>query len=455
MEQIINSQRDFFQTNATKDFNFRIQQLRKLETVLKKNEALLDAAIYSDFNKSSFENYATELGIVYHDINLACKKLKRWGRIKRVKTNMLNFPARSYIVPEPLGVSLIIGAWNYPYQLSLSPAIASIAAGNTIVLKPSELPSETSKILAKIVNDNFEANFFRIIEGGIKKTTALLNQQFDKIFFTGSVAVGKIVYQAAAKNLTPVTLELGGKSPAIFDEKCNLKISVKRLIWAKFLNAGQTCIAPDYVFIHEKIKEDFLKQVKIEIEKSNFSVENKNYVQIINKKNMQRLIDLIDQDKVYLGGDFNMRKRHISPTVMTNITFEDAVMKDEIFGPILPIISYANLDEVILKIKSRPKPLSCYVFTKNKKNKWRILNEISFGGGAVNDAIMHISNSSLPFGGVGESGIGSYHGENGFKTFSHYKGILDKSTWIEPNIKYSPLTSTKLKLIKLLFKQWF
>lgn len=452
MLDIIQSQRFFFAEKKTRDLNFRITQLRKLKNILKENEPALDAAIYTDFKKSSFENYNTELGILYHDISLACKKLKKWARVKRVGTNIANLPARSYIVPEPLGVSLIIGAWNYPYLLSLAPLIAAIAAGNTVILKPSELSKETSKLMALLLNANFDPAFIKVVEGGVKETTALLNQKFDKIFFTGSVSVGKIVYQAAAKHLTPVTLELGGKSPAIFDENCNLNISTKRLVWAKFLNAGQTCIAPDYIFVHKNIKDDFLKQLEEEIKRSNFSVKNGNYVQIINKKNVERLIALIDPEKVHIGGDYDIKKRHISPTVLTDVTFEDTIMKDEIFGPILPIIEYNRLDEAITLINTRSKPLACYLFTNDKETKSKILNEISFGGGAVNDAAMHFSNNNLPFGGVGESGIGSYHGEAGFKTFSHFKGVLDKKTWIEPNLKYYPITNLKAKIIKFLLK---
>lgn len=449
---LVKTQKDYFSSRGTLNVDFRIKQLRKLERILNENEGLLDQAIFKDFGKSSFENFATELGLIYHDIDTTCRNLKKWAKIKRVNTNVANLPGRSYVIPEPLGVSLVIGAWNYPYQLSLCPAIAAIGAGNTVVLKPSELSVHTSALMASLINDNFDSAFFRVVEGGVEETTELLSQKFDKIFFTGSTAVGKIVYQAAAKNLTPVTLELGGKSPAIIDEKCDLKIAVKRLVWAKFINSGQTCIAPDYVFVHKSIKEDFLDLVSKEIAKSNYAVENHNYVQIINQRNMDRLLKLIDKDKVFLGGDYNKDKRHISPTVMVDVDFDDAVMKEEIFGPIMPVMDYDNIEDVISKVKSRPKPLSCYVFTGSKKNKWKILNEISFGGGGVNDAVMHISNSKLPFGGVGDSGMGSYHGEHGFKAFSHFKSILQKPNWIEPNLKYFPLTDLKLKLIKLVLK---
>lgn len=450
MEEIVEAQKQFFNSNTTKDIAFRIGQLQKLETILRANEELLHQAIYKDFKKSAFENYTTEISLLYHDIKEAIKRVKKWSAKKRVRTNLANLPGKSYIIPEPLGVSLIIGAWNYPYQLSLAPAIAAIAAGNTVIIKPSELPINTSKAMAKLINENFDPNFFKVIEGGVAETTDLLNQKFDKIFFTGSVPVGKIVYQAAAKKLIPVTLELGGKSPAIITANCDLKISVKRLIWAKYLNAGQTCIAPDYVVVHEKVKEEFLKLAKKEIAQSKFLIEEDNYVQIINDKNLQRLIALIDKDKIYTGGEYDLENRIMEPTILTNITFEDKVMQDEIFGPILPVLEYNDLNKIIQEIKARPKPLSCYVFTSDKKIKRKILDEISFGGGAINDAVMHIANSNMGFGGVGESGIGSYHGEYGFRAFSHYKGILEKPTWIEPNFKYHPHTKSKLKWIKWL-----
>ena len=450
MQELVEAQKKFFNTNATKGIAFRIDQLKKLENLLRENEELLHQAIYEDFKKSSFENYTAEISLLYHDIKEAVKNVRKWSSKKRVATNLANLPAKSYIIPEPLGTSLIIGAWNYPYQLSLAPAIAAIAAGNTVILKPSELPINTSNAMAKLINENFDPGFFRVVEGGVAETTALLDQRFDKIFFTGSIAVGKIVYQAAAKNLVPVTLELGGKSPAIITENCDLKMTVKRLIWGKFLNAGQTCIAPDYVMVHTAIKDRFLEMAKNEIEASRFEVEEDNYVQIINEAHMHRLIDLIDVHKVFVGGKYNLEARIIEPTILKDVSFDDKIMKDEIFGPILPVINYGNLDTAIAQIKSMPKPLACYVFTKDKQVKQKILNEIPFGGGAINDTIMHIANSNLGFGGVGDSGIGSYHGEHGFRTFSHYKGILEKATWIEPELKYYPHTKTKLKWIKRL-----
>ncbi len=452
MRQLIDKQRAFFNTQDTKSISFRKEQLSKLDRVLKSNEALLYESIYKDFKKSEFDTYTTELGLLYLDIKEAKRSLKHWGRVKRVGTNFLNFPAKSYIIPEPLGVSLVIGAWNYPYLLSLAPVVAAIAAGCTIILKPSELPKHTSNALAKLISENFDEAYFKVIEGGITETTELLAQKFDKIFFTGSTTVGKIVYKAAAENLTSVTLELGGKSPAIVASDCNLKMTVKRLVWAKFLNAGQTCISPDYILVHKSIEDKFIQLCKEEIEASKFSFENGNYVQIINDRNFVRLKSLIDNDKLYYGGETNAELREIAPTILKNVTFLDAVMKEEIFGPILPVISFDNLEDAINDVNRLEKPLSCYVFTTSIKTRKRVLNNISFGGGGVNEAVMHITNPKLPFGGVGRSGIGTYHGEEGFKTFSHFKSVIDKPTWFELNLKYYPHSKTKLWWIKQFFR---
>ncbi|KMQ65315.1 aldehyde dehydrogenase [Chryseobacterium sp. FH2] len=450
IEKIVTDQRAYFSNEATKPIDFRVQQLKKLKSLLKAHEQEMIEGIYLDFKKSEFDAYTNEIALLYSDIDEAIRKIKRWAKVRRVSTNMVNFPAKSYIIPEPLGVSLIIGAWNYPYQLSFAPMIPAIAAGCTVVLKPSELPSNTSRIMAKIINENFDPKYIAVVEGGVSETTALLEQKFDKIFFTGSVPIGKIVYQAAAKHLTPVTLELGGKSPAFITEKVNMKMAVKRLVWAKFLNAGQTCIAPDYILVHRSVKQQFLDALIAEINANEFSFEAGTYTQIINDKNMERVAELIDPAKVYHGGKVNRENRYIEPTVMTDVDFNDKVMQEEIFGPILPVIEYDNLSEAIGWVKDRPRPLSCYVFTEDKAIKNRVLSEISFGGGAVNDGIMHISNPNLPFGGVGDSGIGSYHSEAGFKAFTHYKCILDKPTWIEFPLKYYPHTPFKFKWIKRL-----
>lgn len=450
MEQYIQAQRQFFYTNATKSIDFRKKQLNKLKDVLKSHEDEMAEAIFKDFKKSAFDCYTNELGLLYLDIKEAINKLNKWSSPQPMSTNLINFPSKNYVIREPFGVSLVIGAWNYPFQLSFAPVIAAIAAGNTVILKPSEVPAHTSALIAKMVNDNFEPEYFKVIEGGVPETTELLEQKFDKIFFTGSVPVGKIVYQAAAKHLTPVTLELGGKSPAIVTEKSDLNVALRRLLWGKFLNAGQTCIAPDYILVHENIKAKFIEKAKSFIEEQNYSFVRGNYVQIINKRNMQRLEKLIDKEKVVFGGEVNYQERYIAPTLMDNVSFSDAVMQEEIFGPILPIISYKNLADAIAQVKAQPKPLACYILTKERDKKEQILNELSFGGGAVNESIMHITNSHLPFGGVGDSGIGNYHGEAGFMAFSHEKSIMEKQTWFEPSFKFAPYTKNKFRLVRWL-----
>lgn len=451
MKGIVEAQRRFFYSDQTKSIPFRIEQLRKLKRHLLDNEHQLERAVYDDFKKSAFDNYSCEFAIIIAEIDTAIKNVKKWAKYKKVKTNIINFPAKSFIIPEPLGVTLVIGAWNYPYQLTLVPAVSAIAAGNTVIIKPSELSFNASSVMAEIINNNFDPAFFKVIQGGIAETESLLSQKFDKVFFTGSTSVGRKVYQAAARNLTPVTLELGGKSPAFILDKKNLKVYVKRLVWAKFLNAGQTCIAPDYVLIPSALKREFIALAIQEIKGQHFLIENHNYVQIINEKNIMRLIALIDKQKVVYGGCFDLEKRIVEPTILENVTFDDPVMQEEIFGPILPVLTFDCLDEAIIQVKKRPKPLSCYIFTADKQIRDRILREISFGGGAVNDAVMYVVNNNLPFGGVGDSGIGSYHGEYGFRTFSHYKGILEKAIWFESGIKYFPHNEFRRRLMKRLF----
>ena len=452
MKELVAQQRQFFNSHTTKDISFRIKQLTSLEDVLNDNIELLDRAIYNDFKKSSFENYMTEIGIVLYDIKQAKKKLTRWSSKQRVKTNLGNFPAKSYIIPEPLGVTLIISSWNYPYQLSLAPIVAAIAAGNTIILKPSEISSQTSSLMASILNEAFDPNFLKVIQGGVQETTELLKQKFDKIFFTGSTTVGKIIYKAAAEHLTPVTLELGGKSPVIITKDANIKMAAKRIVWGKFLNAGQTCIAPDYLYVDAQISESLLKALTKEIEKARYSFENGNYVQIINERNFDRLAALLDPSKIYYGGHTDKAQRYIAPTLLRSISFDDKIMLEEIFGPILPVLTFTDLNEAVKNVQLLPKPLSCYVFTSSEQVKNKIIKEISFGGGAINDTIMHISNPNLPFGGVGSSGFGSYHGQAGFNCFSNLKSILDKPTWYESSLKYAPYTQKKLAIIKKLLK---
>ena len=452
--KIVNQQKRFFNSNSTKEVTLRIDTLKKLKLILKENEEKLYTAIYTDFKKSKFETYLTELSLIYNELNDAICNLKKWSKKKRVNTNLANFPAKSYIIPEPLGTVLVISAWNYPYQIALIPAISAIAAGNTVVIKPSEIPNNTSKILAELINTNFDESHLSVVEGGVETTTELLQQKWDKIFFTGSTPVGKIVYKAAAENLTPVTLELGGKSPTFVLADCNIKITAKRIVWAKFLNAGQTCIAPDYLLIEKSIESELLEAIKKEIQKFYPLSENinENYVQIVNDKNFDRLKQMIPTDKIYYGGETNVKNRFIQPTLLHNISFEDSIMQEEIFGPILPIISFENLEDVITKIKEREKPLSLYVYSKNKIIIKKILHEVSFGGGAINESLVQMSNPNLPFGGVGASGIGAYHSKTGFDTFTHYKSILHKTSWMEPTLKYMPFTKLKKKILKFILE---
>lgn len=437
----------------SKDLNYRKLALVKLRELLKTHEEKLWAAIEKDIKKSRFEAYVTELALIYSEIDEALKNLDKWSRPKKVKSGIANFPAKAFIVPEPFGVTLIIGAWNYPYQLTLAPMVAAIAAGNTCIVKPSELPQETSKIMAQIINQNFDPAFLHVAEGGVDVTQELLTFKFDKIFFTGSTTVGKIVAKAAAENLTPLTLELGGKSPCLVFADADLKMTAKRILWGKFLNAGQTCIAPDYLLVEKSIYQNFLEELKIQLPSivGTDPKTSESYVRIINQKNFERLEKLIVPSKVYVGGAVSKDDRYIEPTILKDITFSDEIMSDEIFGPILPVISFTSLDETITEIKTKPKPLSLYVFSKDKNIQNKIISEISFGGGCINDTVMHVSVKDLPFGGVGQSGMGSYHGEFGFKTFSHYKSILKKGFLWEAPLKYAPYTESKFKMIRRLF----
>ncbi|MBV2223302.1 MAG: aldehyde dehydrogenase [Cloacibacterium sp.] len=447
---ILQLQKTFFNSHATKDLNFRKAQLQKLKKVVKSNEKLLYYAIYQDFGKSEFETFGTEISFIYKDIDYYLKNLKSFAKPKNVLTNIVNQMGSSKIIFEPLGNCLVIGAWNYPYQLTLTPVIAAIAAGNTCMIKPSELPENTMKTMAKLINENFDPQFLYVVEGGVEETTAILKLRFDKIFFTGSPRVGKIVYKAAAEHLTPVTLELGGKSPAFVTEKADLQIAARRIVWGKFINAGQTCVAPDYLYVAENIKAKFLKVLIEEIKKRNYTDNVDHYCKIINERNFDRLEKMIDREKVVFGGETNREKRYISPTVLDNVTWEDLVMQEEIFGPILPILTYKNLETAMQTVVEGEKPLSAYLFSNDAKEQELFTEKLSFGGGCINDTLMHLSNDRLPFGGVGNSGIGHYHGKFGFIAFSHQKAILKKSNYLEPELKYPPYSDAKLNILKKL-----
>ena len=447
---ILSKQAELFQSNQTKPVKFRIEQLKKLKALIKKNESLLYDALYKDLKKKSFEAYETELSIIYSEIKLTIRKLHGWAKPKRVGSGLINFPGKSFIIPEPFGNVLIISTWNYPVQLSLLPAVSALAAGNTVIIKPSEAAINTSRALALLINKNFDASIMHVIEGGIEEASTLLKLPFNFIFFTGSPKTGKIVMHAAADNLTPIILELGGKSPTIVEADANLKMAAKRIVWGKFLNAGQSCIAPDYLLVHSSIKEKLIKEIKDQLDSIHGynPMESEAFIRIINAHHFERLDNLIDSNKVRIGGRTCQNELYISPTVLDPINFDDEIMQEEIFGPILPIITYDTLDWAIEKIKERPKPLALYLFSNTKSIQQKVMQEISFGGGAINDVIMHFANSRLPFGGVEQSGMGTYHGKYGFKSFSHYKSIVKKQNWFEPWFKYPPYTSGKLGIIK-------
>jgi len=452
IQDICNKQKIFFNTNETKAYSFRIEQLKKFKRAIEDNEDLLLKALYDDLRKSEFEAYGGEVGFILAELDFTIKKLKKWMKNKKVKTPLLHQPGSSFIISEPLGTVLIIGPWNYPFQLLIAPLIGAMAAGNTAVLKSSELAPSTSKAMKKIISECFEEKYIYLVEGEIQEATYLLEEKFDYIFFTGSTVVGKIVMQAAAKNLTPVTLELGGKSPCIIDKDTNLQVAARRVVWGKFFNAGQTCIAPDYLIIQKDIKDDFIRLMKKEIE--NFYGEDpqksNDYPRIINKRHFERLSTYLDTSKISTGGQTDINDKYIAPTIMDNVTWDDKVMSDEIFGPILPVLEYERIKEAIKMINSKPKPLALYLFSNCKLVEKRVLENTSSGGVCINDTLSHITTNFLPFGGVGDSGIGGYHGKFSFDTFSHKKSVMKKAISIDPKIRYAPYKLSLKNLKKML-----
>lgn len=452
-DALVSRQRAYYKSGQTRDISFRIAHLRKLYQALKDHQQEVIDAVHKDFRKPEFEAYATEIALVLDDIKFMIRRLPRLMRKKRVKSNLASWPAKSCILYEPYGVTLIIGAWNYPILLVLLPLVGAIAAGNTCIIKPSELSSHTSAAIKKILESVFNEEYLVVLEGGPAVTSNLLGQKLDYIFFTGSPRVGKIVMQAAAKHLTPFTLELGGKSPCVVDEDANLNRAADRIIWGKLVNAGQTCVAPDYLYVHEKVKKAFVDEIKVKIRK-NYGDNPKNspdYARIINKKHFKRLRNLISGSKVLIGGDTDPEEMYIAPTLVDEVNWSNPLMQEEIFGPVLPILTFKNLDDVIRQINDQPKPLALYYFSSSKKKQQRIMKELSFGGGCINDTLLQFSNSELPVGGVGNSGVGQYHGEESFYTFSHKKSIVNKGTWIDVPLRYPPYEG-KLKWLKLLFR---
>lgn len=453
MTEIVARQHQFFEQGESRNTEFRINKLLRLKSLLQEHEEEIFAALQEDFSKPPLETYGTELLIIYKEIDHLAKNLKSWSKPKKVSGSLLNFPSKSYIYPQPYGVSLVIGAWNYPVQLSLNPVLGSMAAGNCTIIKPSELAPNTSALLEEIINTHFDSGYLHVVQGDADTTQALLDEPLDYIFFTGSTRVGKIIMKAAAEQLTPVTLELGGKSPAIVDYAADLELAAKRICWGKFINAGQTCVSPDYVYVHESQRDKFCSLVKQNITEFYGSnpAESPDFARIINRDHFQRLKQMIDPDKVATGGSTDAEDLYIAPTVMTRIRWEDPVMQEEIFGPILPVLTYQDLDQAISKIKAQPKPLSLYLFSPDKSTQKQIIDNVPFGGGCINDTLVHLSNPDLPFGGIGQSGFGNYHGKSSFDLFTHQKSVMERGSWLDIPFRYPPYEGN-LKWLKKLTK---
>lgn len=448
LKSVVEKQKEFFNTDETKSVGYRISMLRKLENVIKENEKQILSALYEDLSKSEAEAYMTEIGIVYGEIREALKNVKKWSKPKRVRGSLGTFPAKSYVYSEPYGVVLIISPWNYPFNLSLSPLVAAIAAGNCAVIKCSKESKNTSKIIRDIINKTFEEEYIYCVDSELDYDE-ILHQRYDFIFFTGSARVGKIIMRVASENLIPVSLELGGKSPCIIDETADIKLSAKRIVWGKLLNAGQTCVSIDYIVVHKNVKEELIKYLQKEIGlRYPDAVNNKSYPKIINTHHYERLLNLIETESKVIGGKSNDRERKIEPTIFPDVDFNHEIMRDEIFGPLLPIIEYDDIDKVINIIKEREKPLACYIFSQRKEKADHIINSLSYGGGCVNDTIMQLANSHVPFGGVGNSGMGSYHGKHGFDLLSHKKGIVKNKTIFDLPFRYAPFDLKKLNIFK-------
>ena len=450
-KEIFDKQKSFFRSGRTLDINFRIEQLKKLKEVIKSKEEQILNALNEDLRKSRFEGYITEISMVYEEINLSIRGLRGWSRNKRVKSPITVFPARSYIHFEPFGTALIIGPFNYPFQLNLSPLVGAISAGNTAMIKPSEATMATSNIIKDIIDEAFDMKYIAYIDptDGIKVMQEILDFDYDYIFFTGSIKVGKIVMRAAAEKLTPVTLELGGKSPCIVDEDAKIGLAARRIVWGKLLNCGQTCVAPDYIYVHKAIKDKFLLALKDEIitQYGEDVQKSPDYVRMVNEREFDRVLSYINNEKIYFGGKSDKSDLYIEPTILDGVTFEDDVMGGEIFGPIMPIIEFDNLDMIIDEINSKDKPLALYYFSQDRRKLKKVLKFTTSGGVTLNDTVMHVSSPYLPFGGIGTSGMGQYHGEESFLAFSNRKAVLDRATWLDMPIRYAPFKN-KLSWVK-------
>lgn len=450
LAELTAAQRAYFLTDATRPVSGRLKALDDFRLAILKREGKIYAALKADLHKSEFEAYMTEVGMVLDELRFVSKHVRGWASPHSVHTPLAQFPSKSFRLPEPYGVVLIMSPWNYPFQLSLEPLIGAIAAGNCAVVKPSAYAPHTSQVIAELIADCFPPEYVSVVQGGRRENQDLLKQRFDYIFFTGSVAVGKLVMESASRYLTPVSLELGGKSPCIVDQTADLKIAARRLAFGKFLNAGQTCVAPDYLLVQRSVKDELLRNLMAEIR--NFygenPLENESYPKIINEKHFNRLKGLIRGETVLAGGQTNDREQ-IAPTILDDVSADSPVMQEEIFGPILPVIVYDRLEEAVRFVRGREKPLALYLFTRDRSTERKVLGSLSFGGGCVNDTIIHLATSHMGFGGVGNSGMGSYHGKASFDTFSHYKSMVKKGNWLDLPFRYPPYCSFKLKLIHL------
>lgn len=452
IKETVDNQRAYFKTHETLDIDFRLDVLKKIRKLLVKYTDQFKEAFKLDYNKCEFEFLSTEMMMVLEEADYMIKNLKKLSKVKKVRTSIVNFPSKGYIVPEPYGVVLIMAPWNYPLQLSLAPLFGALASGNTVVLKPASYTKNVSNVIFALFNELNMPNLVSVVLGGRNENQALLDQRFDYIFFTGGQNVGRLVLEKASVYLTPVSLELGGKSPCIVYKDADVKLAAKRITWGKFLNAGQTCVAPDYICVHRSVHDKFVDEVKANILKYYYDEQDiirDDYPYLINEKHLQKVLSLINKDKVIVGG--GIHGQCFEPTVLDNVSFDDACMQEEIFGPIMPIIIYDDLDDLLRMISSHEKPLAFYLFSQSKKVAKRVFNLSSFGGGCVNDVIMHLTNDNLPFGGVGYSGMGSYHGKKSFDTFTHYKSVLVKPK-LEINVKYPPYNKSKVKFIKKIGK---
>ena len=451
---IVAAQRKYFQTGATLPVSFRVDALRKLYDAVSGSEKEINDALRKDLGKGGFESYICETGLVLEEISYMLKNVRRFAGEKRVRTPLAQFHSRSYKKPSPYGVTLIMSPWNYPFMLTLSPLVDALAAGNTAVVKPSAYSPNTSEVIRQILTKCFEPQYVSVVTGGRAENTCLLHEHFDYIFFTGSQSVGKEVMRSAADHLTPVTLELGGKSPCIVDQTANIKLAARRIVFGKYLNCGQTCVAPDYIYCHRSVRDRLIKEMQKQIRKQfgKKPLDNKDYGKIINEKHFDRILGLIDKEKVVFGGNCDRDALRIEPTVMDNVTFSDAVMQEEIFGPVMPILTFDSLDEVIRNVNAMPHPLALYLFTSSKAAAKKVTARCGFGGGCINDTIIHLATTEMGFGGFGESGMGSYHGKTGFDTFTHYKSIVDKKTWPDLPMRYQPYRKIHEKMVRFFLK---